>query len=213
VELTEGIPPPLSRGAFASAVKRLIDAAGSALGLALLFPVFVVVGLLVRLEDGGAAIYRRRVVGPDGEFDAFKFRSMTPMADAQLHGDPRMLAEFTKNYKLVNDPRVTKIGKLLRTTSLDELPQLVNVLVGQMSLIGPRMITNDELSKYGEWRNLLLTVRPGMTGYWQTEGRQMTSYEERVQMDVFYIQNWSLLFDLKILAKTPWKVLKREGAH
>jgi lipopolysaccharide/colanic/teichoic acid biosynthesis glycosyltransferase len=213
VGLTEGIPSPLSRGAVAVAVKRLIDAAGSAIGLALLLPVFVVVGLLVRLEDGGAAIYRRRVVGPDGEFDAFKFRSMTPMADAQLHGDLRMLAEFTKNYKLVNDPRVTRIGKVLRKTSLDELPQLVNVLAGQMSLIGPRMITKDELSKYGKWSALALTVRPGMTGYWQTEGRQKTSYEERVQMDVFYIQNWSLLFDLKILAKTPWKVLKREGAH
>jgi lipopolysaccharide/colanic/teichoic acid biosynthesis glycosyltransferase len=134
-------------------------------------------------------------------------------ADAQLQGDPRMLAEFAKNYKLVNDPRVTRIGKVLRTTSLDELPQLLNVLFGQMSLIGPRMITKDELSRYGKWSELVLTVRPGMTGYWQTEGRQKTSYKERIQMDVYYIQHWSLLFDLKILVKTPWKVLQREGAH
>lgn len=211
--MKEGIPSPMNRGTFSVAVKRLIDTAGSAFGLTLFLPVFIVVGLLVKLEDGGPAIYRRRVVGPHGEFDAYKFRSMVPMADAQLHGDPRMLAEFTKNYKLVDDPRVTKIGKVLRKASLDELPQLVNVLAGQMSLIGPRMITKDELSKYGRWSDLVLAVRPGMTGYWQTEGRQTTSYDERVQMDVFYIQHWSLLLDLKILAKTPWKVLKREGAH
>ena len=211
--LTTGINPRPSRGLVAVAVKRLFDAVGSAIGLALLLPVFVLVGLLVRLEDGGPAIYRRRVVGREKEFDAYKFRTMIPGAEAQLQRNPRMLAEFAKNYKLVNDPRVTRVGKVLRSTSLDELPQLLNVLAGQMSLIGPRMITKDELSRYGEWSELVLSVRPGMTGYWQTEGRQKTSYEERIQMDVYYIRHWSLLFDLKILAKTPWKVLKREGAH
>lgn len=211
MELTE--TTSLRINCVAVAVKRLIDIVGSTAGLILLSPVFVFVGLLVKLDGDGPVIYRRRVVGPNGEFDAYKFRSMCSSADAQLQTNPTMLAEFTKNYKLVNDPRVTKIGKILRMTSVDELPQLLNVFVGQMSLIGPRMITRAELSKYGSSSDIVLSVRPGMTGYWQTEGRQRTSYEERVQMDLFYIQNWSLALDMKILAKTPWKVLKREGAH
>ncbi|MGA3344260.1 MAG: sugar transferase [Terracidiphilus sp.] len=204
---------PMRMSRFAAAIKRLIDILGSACGLVLLFPLFVFLGLLVKIDSDGPAIYRRRVVGPKGEFDAFKFRSMCNKAEAKLQANPRLLAEFAKNYKLVNDPRVTRVGRILRITSLDELPQLLNVLLGQMSLIGPRMITLAELSKYGRYSEIMLSVRPGMSGYWQTEGRQKTSYEERVQMDLFYIQNWSLAFDMKILAKTPWKVLKREGAH
>lgn len=211
MELAEIKQVKMSRSAVV--IKRLIDIVGSALGLVLLLPVLVFVGLLVKLGSEGPVIYRRRVVGPKGEFDAFKFRSMCNKADAQLQADPQMMAEFTKNYKLVDDPRVTTIGRILRMTSLDELPQLANVLVGQMSLIGPRMITRAELSKYGNSSDIVLSVRPGMTGYWQTEGRQKTSYEERVQMDLFYIRNRSLALDMKILAKTPWKVLKREGAH
>jgi exopolysaccharide production protein ExoY len=213
VELTQAALPIMRRGSAAKRVKRLLDIVGSVVGLTLFSPIFLLVGSLVKIEDGGPVFYRRRVVGPEGEFSAYKFRSMCVNADERLQADPRMLAAFTKNYKLVDDPRVTRIGRILRKTSLDEFPQLVNVLAGQMSLIGPRMITKSELSKYGEWSDLLLSVRPGMTGYWQTEGRQKTSYAERVQMDVFYIHNWSLIFDLKILAKTPWKVLKREGAH
>lgn len=213
MQLVEAESTKSCRPATALIAKRLIDIAGSAIGLMMLSPLFLIVAILVKVEDGGPVIYRRRVMGREGEFDAYKFRSMCPAADAMLHSDVRLLSEFTKNYKLVNDPRITRIGGILRSTSIDELPQLVNVLAGQMSLIGPRMISRPELGKYDELGPELLTVRPGMTGYWQTEGRQKASYEERIEMDMYYIRNWSLLLDLKILFKTPWTVLKREGAY
>jgi len=193
-------------------LKRWVDLLGAAVLILLLSPVFVVVGLLVMFEDGLPIIYRRRVIGITSQFDAFKFRSMRRDADSILASNPVLKAEFEHNFKLKNDPRVTRVGAFLRKASLDELPQLFNVLRGEMSLVGPRMITAPELEKYGPHRHLLLTVKPGLTGYWQVRGRQSVSYEERVSMDVYYIQNWNLGMDLKILAWTPWKVLKREGA-
>ena len=195
------------------AVKRLIDILGAVLGILILLPTFLVIAILIKAEDGGPVFHRRRVVGKKGEFDLFKFRSMCVNADTILQNNPELLAEFQKNYKLVNDPRVTRTGRFLRKTSLDELPQLCNVIVGQMSLVGPRSITHEELDKYGQMRHLLLTVKPGMSGYWQTEGRQKVSYQERVNMDIRYVQNWTLLWDLRILLKTPQVVLKGEGAH
>lgn len=194
-------------------VKRLIDLLGAVLGILILLPTFLVIAILIKAEDGGPVFHRRRVVGKKGEFDLFKFRSMCVNADTVLQNNPELLAEFQKNYKLVNDPRVTRTGRFLRKTSLDELPQLCNVIVGQMSLVGPRSITHEELDKYGQMRHLLLTVKPGMSGYWQTEGRQKVSYQERVNMDIRYVQNWTLLWDLRILLKTPQVVLKGEGAH
>jgi lipopolysaccharide/colanic/teichoic acid biosynthesis glycosyltransferase len=152
-------------------------------------------------------------VGKNGEFDAFKFRSMRRDADEVLKRDPVLRAEFEQNFKLKEDPRLTKVGAILRKHSLDELPQLFNVLLGQMSLVGPRMITAPELEKYGSFKELLLSVRPGITGYWQVNGRQEVAYQERVAMDVHYIENWSLWLDLKILFLTPLKVIKREGAY
>jgi lipopolysaccharide/colanic/teichoic acid biosynthesis glycosyltransferase len=193
-------------------LKRCLDVLGAAVLILLLSPIFILVSLLVVLEDGAPIIYRRRVVGVTGEFDAFKFRSMRRDADAILAAHPALKAEFERNFKLKHDPRVTKAGAFLRKISFDELPQLFNVLRGQMSLVGPRMITAPELDKYGPHQRLLLTVKPGLTGYWQVRGRQNVTYEERVKMDVYYIQNWNLGMDMKILAWTPWKVLKREGA-
>jgi lipopolysaccharide/colanic/teichoic acid biosynthesis glycosyltransferase len=189
-----------------------VDLVGAATLVVLLSPVFILIGLFILLEDGRPIIYRRRVVGIADEFDAFKFRSMRRNADEILESNPALKAEFERNFKLQRDPRVTKVGAFLRKLSLDELPQLFNVLLGQMSLVGPRMITAPELDKYGPHGRLLLTVKPGLTGYWQVRGRQKVSYEERVRMDVYYIQNWNLGLDMKILACTPWKVLKREGA-
>lgn len=201
------------RGRKASlAVKRAMDASGSAILLLLLAPLLLLIAVLISLQRDGPVIYRRRVVGRDGEFDAFKFRSMRSDADSVLHRNPKLLAEFQRNYKLVADPRVTRLGRFLRKFSLDELPQLFNVFRGEMSLIGPRMITRPELEKYGPARDLLLAVKPGLTGYWQVGGRQEISYEERVRMDVFYITHWSLWLDFKILLKTPLAVLKRQGA-
>src|SRR6266700_1299505 len=151
-------------------------------------------------------------LGTAGEFDAFKFRTMTRDADYVLATNLALKVEFERNFKLKDDPRITRVGAFLRKLSLDELPQLFNVLRGQMSLVGPRMITAAELHKYGPYKQLLLSVKPGLTGYWQVRGRQNVSYEERVRMDIHYIQQWSLSMDLRILFETPMKALRREGA-
>ena len=207
-----GCLPQCSALCLAHLLKRCLDVIGASALIVLLLPMFVVTGLLVYLDDGLPIIYRRRVVGMPDEFDAFKFRTMKRNADALLAADPVLRADFERNFKLVNDPRVTRIGALLRGSSLDELPQLLNVLRGQMSLVGPRMITAPELAKYGSHRALLLSAKPGLTGYWQVMGRQKVDYDERVRMDVHYLENWNLKWDMAILLRTPLKVIKREGA-
>jgi lipopolysaccharide/colanic/teichoic acid biosynthesis glycosyltransferase len=193
--------------------KRAIDLLGSSALVVLLSPLFFLVVLLVLLVDGKPIFFRRRCVGPRGEFDAFKFRTMRCDADQVLERDPALRDAFHQNFKLKSDPRVTRLGAVLRKLSVDELPQLFNVIRGEMSLVGPRMITAPELEKYGEFRDLLLTVRPGITGFWQVYGRQEVSYEERVRMDVEYIRNWSLGMDLKLLCLTPWRVIRGRGAY
>jgi len=134
-------------------------------------------------------------------------------ADRLLVEDEQLRAAFDGNFKLKRDPRITQLGRFLRKFSLDELPQLFNVLRGQMSLVGPRMITAPELSKYGEYQELLLTVKPGLTGFWQVHGRQEVSYSERVRMDIQYILSWSLKKDIELLLRTPWQVLRGRGAY
>lgn len=193
--------------------KRSTDLLGAALLLWLFLPLLAVIALLIVITDGYPFIYRRRVLGMHGEFDAYKFRTMCRNADAILESNPKLLEEFTQNFKLQSDPRVTRLGGWLRKYSLDELPQLLNVIRGQMSLVGPRMITAPELAKYGDYQNLLRTVKPGLTGYWQTRGRQETDYAERVQMDVHYITHWNLSLDLLILLRTPWTVIRGKGAY
>jgi lipopolysaccharide/colanic/teichoic acid biosynthesis glycosyltransferase len=203
----------VGRGRHAMLLKRAIDIVGAGILIFVLSPMFLLVALLVRVIDGAPVIYRRRVMGTAGSFDAYKFRTMVPEADTMLAADAILHATFSKQFKLRSDPRVTKLGGWLRKYSLDELPQLVNVLRGQMSLVGPRMITAPELHKFGAYQQLLLTVRPGLTGYWQVEGRQEVPYAERVRMDVYYITHWSLSLDLLILFKTPARVVFGEGAY
>jgi len=210
-----GVPQPARTSAFVAQrfQKRYLDFAGAGVLIIVLMPLLVLISVLVLIDDGLPIIFRRRVVGQNGEFAAFKFRSMKRDAEALLARDPSLKAKFEQNFKLENDPRLTWSGSYLRKLSLDELPQLFNVLKGQMSLVGPRMISPAELEKYGSHKELLLTVKPGLTGYWQVNGRQAVGYEERVRMDLHYINNWSLALDLKILLKTPYAVLKREGAY
>jgi len=193
-------------------VKRCIDLLGAGILIVALFPVLIVIGLVVFFDDGWPVIYRRRVLGTTAEFDAFKFRTMMRDADLILASNPALKDEFERNFKLKDDPRIIRVGAFLRKLSLDELPQLFNVLRGQMSLVGPRMITAAELDKYGPYKHLLLSVKPGLTGYWQVSGHQNVSYEERVRMDVYYIGTWSLSMDARILFETPMKALRREGA-
>jgi exopolysaccharide production protein ExoY len=202
---------PISR--WQAMAKRALDVIGAAVALVLFSPLLALIALLIKLQDGGPILHRRRVVGPKGEFDAFKLRSMCVDADEVLRRDPRLRAEFEQNFKLAGDPRVTPVGRVIRRLSLDELPQLVNVLKGEMSLVGPRMVTPAELGKFGEASWIFRYVKPGLTGYWQVYGRQQVSYTKRVEMEVFYVENWSLLLDLKVLMKTPFRAARGSGAY
>ena len=135
------------------------------------------------------------------------------MLETILKTDPAMKKEWEENRKFVNDPRVTPLGKFLRKTSLDELPQLFNILAGSMSFVGPRPVTRDELEKYGDYADFILSVTPGLSGMWQISGRSDTGYEERINLDTYYIQNWSTWFDMWIIIKTVWVVLNGKGAY
>jgi lipopolysaccharide/colanic/teichoic acid biosynthesis glycosyltransferase len=194
-------------------IKRLIDIVLTVVLMPMAILIICIFAVIIKLEDSGPCFYRRRVVGNHGNFDAFKLRTMRVDAELVLQNDPLLHMEYKQDFKLRKDPRVTKIGSFLRRSSLDELPQLFNVFCGQMSLVGPRMITGAELEKYGKYRDLLLTRRPGITGYWQVNGRQDVSYHERVKMDIFYIMNWSLWLDIKILLRTLVVVFIGKGAY
>ncbi|GAC1624881.1 MAG: sugar transferase [Ktedonobacteraceae bacterium] len=184
-------------------VKRAIDIVLSLVGIVILLPVLLVVALCVKLDDGGNILHFREIIGMHGRrFYALKFRTMIPNADEYLAKHPELLRRFQQNMKLERDPRITRVGRILRTTSLDELPQLFNVLIGQMSLVGPRIIHPSELPRYGEYAQKRLAVQPGITGLWQISGRQHISYDERVSLDMQYIDNRSLFTDLVILFKT-----------
>lgn len=147
------------------------------------------------------------------QFDAFKFRTMRMDGDEIFANNPELLREYQENYKLKNDPRITRLGHFLRKTSIDELPQLINVLRNEMSIVGPRMICPEELDKYQQWNINLLTVKPGITGLWQVRGRSNVDYEERVRMDMFYIRNWSAWLDIQLLIQTIPAVLSKRGAY
>jgi lipopolysaccharide/colanic/teichoic acid biosynthesis glycosyltransferase len=185
------------------AVKRLVDILVSLLGLLVLTPVFLIMGICIKLDDGGSVLYFREVVGQGGKhFFALKLRTMIPDADAYLEQHPELLREYQKNVKLMDDPRITRIGRTIRRASLDEFPQLFNVLVGQMSLVGPRIIHPSELPRFGEFAQKRLSVKPGITGLWQISGRQHISYDERVMLDMQYIDTRTCINDLLILFKT-----------
>ncbi|HKA39286.1 MAG TPA: sugar transferase, partial [Burkholderiales bacterium] len=169
-------------------------------------------------QTGGAAIFRHMRVGRYGRmFGCLKFRTMVLDAEGVLRGhldaDPGARAEWERDFKLKDDPRITPIGAFLRKTSLDELPQLWNVLKGEMSLVGPRPIIEEELERYGDQVGYYLETRPGVTGLWQISGRNDTGYEDRVALDSWYVRNWSLWYDLVILVKTINVVLRRKGAY
>jgi lipopolysaccharide/colanic/teichoic acid biosynthesis glycosyltransferase len=181
--------------------------------LILLAPVLLVVALAIKLDSPGPVIYRRRVLGLQREeFDAYKFRTMRVDWERAV-SDDSVRQQFVVGVKPKDDPRVTRVGRLLRRYSLDELPQLVNVLRRQMSLVGPRMITEQESVFYEQWLMNLLTVRPGITGLWQVSGRADTSYEEKVRLDMTYIRNYSIWLDLQILWQTLPVILGSKGAY
>ena len=198
-------------------IKRCIDIILSLLGLIILSPVFLLIAILIKKEDHGNVFYKhKRIVHMNKDIYIYKFRSMTNKYKTfdefyQTLSDEQK-QEWDENFKLENDPRITKIGNFLRKTSLDELPQIINILKGDMSVIGPRPVVNDEIEKYGNQKAKFLSVKPGLTGYWAANGRSATTYEDRIKLELYYIDHCSLLLDIKIFFKTILSVLKKEGA-
>ncbi len=198
--------------------KRILDLTLTIAGGLLILPLMLMVAAWVWVDSPGPVFYSQHRVGQDGkEFDAWKFRTMVPNADQilkqHLEENPRARAEWAKDHKLRNDPRITRAGHFLRRTSLDELPQLWNVLRGDMSLVGPRPIVKAEIEKYGNCYGLYTKVKSGLTGLWQISGRNDTTYIERVKLDTFYVRNWSVWLDFYILFRTIDTVLFRKGAY
>jgi Undecaprenyl-phosphate galactose phosphotransferase WbaP len=203
----------------AAVVKRLLDLAASSLLLGILFPLFLAIATLIKVTSKGSVLYRHSRYGKNGKtFSALKFRTMVTNGDQVLTNyllnHPDQLFEWQRDQKLKNDPRITPLGKWLRRLSLDELPQLINVLVGQMSLVGPRPIVKAEIARYGSSGfDLYSRVLPGITGLWQVSGRNNTTYEERVAFDEYYVRNWSIWLDTYILFSTFKVLLTTEGAY
>jgi len=184
-------------------MKQIIDVVLATIGIIVIWPVFLIIAICIKCDDGGQIFHFREIIGQHGKrFYALKFRTMITDADTYLMKHPELLRRYQQNMKLINDPRITRVGMFLRKTSLDELPQLFNVLVGQMSLVGPRIIHPKEFPRYREWGQKRLSVKPGITGLWQISGRQHICYEERIILDMQYIDNRSFTADLAILFKT-----------
>jgi len=197
-----------------AAVKRTFDLVGATVAVALLSPVLLAIGLAVKLSSRGPVFYKQARVGHGGrEFTMVKFRSMVADAERRLVDLlPRNEAAGGVLFKLRDDPRVTRVGRMLRKWSLDELPQLFNVLKGDMSLVGPRPALPVEVAQYEDWHRDRLQVRPGITGLWQVGGRSELTFDDYVRLDLFYIENWSLIYDVYIIARTVPAVLFRKGA-
>jgi Undecaprenyl-phosphate galactose phosphotransferase WbaP len=202
-----------------AATKRALDVLG-AIVLAVVFSPLILAIVIVALKrrEPGSIVYKHRRIGQDGHaFDCLKFTTMVPNADQVLREllerDPAIKAEWVRNHKLRCDPRVTRLGRFLRRTSLDELPQLWNVMRGDMSLVGPRPVVREELLRYGRNVRAYLSAKPGITGLWQVKGRNDTDYRRRVVLDTYYVRNQNLLLDLYILFKTTRVVLGRSGAY
>jgi Undecaprenyl-phosphate galactose phosphotransferase WbaP len=199
-------------------IKRFLDLVMVILGGIIIFPFMLIIALLIKISSPGPVLYSHTRLGQNGKrFKVYKFRSMVIDAGERLKNlldsDPKIREEWEVNYKLRNDPRITKIGKFLRMSSLDELPQIINVLKNEMSLVGPRPITEDEVEKYGENYERIFSVKPGITGLWQVSGRSDTDYHERIAYDIYYLQSWSVWLDLWVVYKTFSVVLRGKGAY
>jgi len=218
VEDLGGIPMigvrEISISSSARLFKRTMDVVVSLVGLIVLFPLFLLIGLVIRIDSPGSVLFRQIRVGKDEQlFACYKFRSMREGAEQEKE---KLLDQNEADgpiFKIRNDPRITPVGRFLRRTSLDELPQLINVLMGQMSLVGPRPAPPSEVQRYQPWHKRRLEVAPGITGMWQVSGRSELTFDEMVLLDLYYIENWSPALDLQILLQTVPKVLLGEGAY
>lgn len=195
-------------------VKRVFDLVISTIGLIILSPIFLILAIIVKLDSKGPVFFAHTRYGKNGKkFKMYKFRTMYENAQDMINDfTPEQMKEWKENFKLQDDPRITKVGKFLRKTSLDELPQIVNIIKGDLSIIGPRPVIEEELEKYGENKEKFLSATPGLTGYWQANGRSSTTYEQRMEMELYYIDHISPKLDFKIFFKTIESVIKKEGA-
>ncbi len=195
-------------------VKRILDIILSVIGLILSIVPMLVISVLIKIESPGPIIYVHNRIGKNGKpLPILKFRSMYVNADKMIEDfSPELKVEWEKNFKLEHDPRITRVGAFLRRSSLDELPQLVNVLKGELSIVGPRPVVMEEVEKYGEHIDKFLSVTPGLTGYWQAYARSTCSYEQRMEMELFYVNNASFWFDVKIMIATIGAVFRGYGA-
>ena len=197
-------------------IKRVFDFSMSLVSLIILAPIFLLIAILIKLDSKGNVIYKHKRIGKNGKYIyLYKFRTMHTNSKEILEEilkDPEIKKEWEENFKLSNDPRVTRVGKFLRRSSLDELPQLLNILIGNMSIVGPRPVVDGEIDKYGIYRNKLLSVTPGLTGWWACNGRSCTTYEERIKLELYYVDHKSILLDLKVIFKTFYTVIKGHGA-
>ncbi|MGN1051665.1 MAG: sugar transferase [Acutalibacteraceae bacterium] len=198
-------------------IKRVIDIVGSFFAIIILSPVLLIFALAVKIQDGGTSLYKQKRLGKNGkDIYVYKFRSMCKNADdLKSVLTKEQLIKYQEEFKLDDDPRITKLGRFIRKTSIDELPQLFNIFLGDLSFVGPRPVLDEEADLYGEQRDKFLSVKPGLTGYWQTYGRNKIGYKDgkRQEMELFYVDNCSLWFDIKILFKTVLTVLKSDGAQ
>ena len=193
-------------------IKRFLDIVFSFLLIIFLIPLFLIIGVIIKINSKGPVLYTQKRIGKNNiTFSCYKFRTMHPEANYLLKEilikNPNFKNEFAETRKIINDPRITKIGKFLRFSSLDELPQIVNVLKGDMSLIGPRPIVKSEIKKYGNHFKKVFSIKPGISGLWQVSGRNKLSYNKRVELDIFYSENISFRLDIKIFIKTILVIL------
>jgi lipopolysaccharide/colanic/teichoic acid biosynthesis glycosyltransferase len=222
MQLLDSRPVEVVRGQFQYIGKRLLDIVGSLIALILVAPLFLVIMILVRLDSPGPAIFRQKRVGKEGKlFTCLKFRTMYYNNDDTIHRSAfrRFAAGYTlsddpqSRFKMVNDSRITTLGKWLRRTSLDELPQFINVLCGEMSLVGPRPAIPYELENYKDWHHQRYGVKPGLTGMWQVHGRSRVGFDEMMRLDVQYATGWTIWLDIKLLALTIPAVIMQRGAR
>ncbi|MDD3654252.1 MAG: exopolysaccharide biosynthesis polyprenyl glycosylphosphotransferase [Desulfotomaculaceae bacterium] len=205
-------------GSLTRLLKRIFDLLMALILLCLILPLMLLIIVVIRFESPGSALFKHTRIGRDGkQFGCLKFRTMVNNAEIVLENllaeNPLLRNEWEQDFKLKDDPRVTRVGKFLRKTSLDELPQIFNVLMGDMSFVGPRPIVKNEIPKYGKVFQYYKAVSPGVTGLWQVNGRNNVDYEQRVKLDYWYITNWSIWLDFTILIRTLGVVMGRKGAY
>lgn len=196
-------------------IKRILNLLCSFVGVIVLSPFFLIISLLIKVTSKGPVFFVHERVGLNGKkFKLIKFRTMVNNAEEMIASfSPEQKKEWEENYKLKDDPRITKIGKFLRRTSLDELPQLINILKGDMSIVGPRPVVDDELNWYGDKKDKLLSVKPGLTGWWAVNGRSNVPYPERCDLELYYVDHISFSLDAKIILKTLGAIIKKDGAR